>query len=79
LYLNPNAYLKSRGVKAVFDVSFGAELTVYSYIKYIDERKPYVPGEARTAKCPFWWTALTARRAATAEPESAEIRRKGFL
>jgi iron only hydrogenase large subunit-like protein/uncharacterized coiled-coil DUF342 family protein len=40
LYLNLNGYLKSRGVKAVFDVSFGAELTVYSYIKYIDEKKP---------------------------------------
>jgi Fe-S-cluster-containing dehydrogenase component len=34
-YLNLNGYLKSRGVKAVFDVSFGAELTVFSYVKYI--------------------------------------------
>jgi iron only hydrogenase large subunit-like protein/uncharacterized coiled-coil DUF342 family protein len=40
LYLNLNGYLKSRGVKAVFDVSFGAELTVYSYIKYLEEKKP---------------------------------------
>jgi iron only hydrogenase large subunit-like protein/uncharacterized coiled-coil DUF342 family protein len=40
LYLNLNGYLKSRGVEAVFDVSFGAELTVYSYIKYIHEKKP---------------------------------------
>jgi iron only hydrogenase large subunit-like protein/uncharacterized protein YoxC len=39
-YLNLNGYLKSRGVEAVFDVSFGAELTVYSYIKYISEKKP---------------------------------------
>jgi iron only hydrogenase large subunit-like protein len=40
LYLNLNGYLKSRGVKAVFDVSFGAELTVYSYIKYINKTHP---------------------------------------
>jgi iron only hydrogenase large subunit-like protein/uncharacterized coiled-coil DUF342 family protein len=39
-YLHLNGYLKSRGVEAVFDVSFGAELTVYSYIKYIQEEKP---------------------------------------
>ncbi|MDR2758790.1 MAG: 4Fe-4S binding protein [Spirochaetaceae bacterium] len=40
LYLNLNGYLKSRGVEAVFDVSFGAELTVFSYIKYINEASP---------------------------------------
>jgi iron only hydrogenase large subunit-like protein/uncharacterized coiled-coil DUF342 family protein len=40
LYLNLNGYLKSRGVAAVFDVSFGAELTVFSYVKYIEEKKP---------------------------------------
>jgi iron only hydrogenase large subunit-like protein/predicted nucleic acid-binding Zn-ribbon protein len=40
LYLNLNGYLKSLGVKAVFDVSFGAELTVYSYVKYIQGKKP---------------------------------------
>ncbi|MDR1248675.1 MAG: 4Fe-4S binding protein, partial [Treponema sp.] len=40
LYLNLNGYLKSRGVEAVFDVSFGAELTVLSYLKYINEKKP---------------------------------------
>ncbi|MDR1127434.1 MAG: methyl-accepting chemotaxis protein [Treponema sp.] len=39
-YLNLNGYLKSRGVSAVFDVSFGAELTVLSYLRYIDEAKP---------------------------------------
>ncbi|MDR2304608.1 MAG: methyl-accepting chemotaxis protein [Treponema sp.] len=39
-YLNLNGYLKSRGVTAVFDVSFGAELTVFSYIKYIKEKNP---------------------------------------
>jgi Pyruvate/2-oxoacid:ferredoxin oxidoreductase delta subunit len=37
-YLNLNGYLKSRGVEAVFDVSFGAELTVFSYVKYIKEK-----------------------------------------
>jgi iron only hydrogenase large subunit-like protein len=40
LYLNLNGYLKSRGVQAVFDVSFGAELTVFSYMKYIQEKHP---------------------------------------
>ena len=33
-YLRLNGYLKSLGVKAVFDVSFGAELTVLSYVNY---------------------------------------------
>jgi iron only hydrogenase large subunit-like protein len=39
-YLNLNGWLKSIGVKAVFDVSFGAELTVRSYIDHIKEKKP---------------------------------------
>ena len=37
-YLNLNGCLKSLGVEAVFDVSFGAELTVVSYINYIKEK-----------------------------------------
>ncbi|MDR2053472.1 MAG: methyl-accepting chemotaxis protein [Treponema sp.] len=40
LYLNLNGYLKSLGLRAVFDVSFGAELTVFSYVKYIKEKTP---------------------------------------
>ncbi|MDR0654735.1 MAG: methyl-accepting chemotaxis protein [Treponema sp.] len=40
LYLNLNGYLKFRGAEAVFDVSFGAELTVFSYVKYIKEKHP---------------------------------------
>jgi Na+-translocating ferredoxin:NAD+ oxidoreductase RNF subunit RnfB len=39
-YLNLNGYLKSRGVEAVFDVSFGAELTIFSYVKYLKEKNP---------------------------------------
>ena len=39
-YLNLNGYLKSLGVSAFFDVSFGAELTVLSYINYIKEQNP---------------------------------------
>ncbi|MDR1107628.1 MAG: methyl-accepting chemotaxis protein [Spirochaetaceae bacterium] len=39
-YLNLNGYLKARGVEAVFDVSFGAELTVFSYLRYIKEIHP---------------------------------------
>ncbi len=34
-YLNFNGYLKKIGVKAVFDVSFGAELTIKSYLEHI--------------------------------------------
>lgn len=41
-YLNINGWLKSIGVEAIFDVSFGAELTVKSYIEHIQENKPAV-------------------------------------
>jgi len=34
------SFLQSLGVRACFDVSFGAELTVYSYLKYKKEQKP---------------------------------------
>jgi iron only hydrogenase large subunit-like protein len=39
-YLNLNGYLKSLGVKAVFDVSLGAELTVRSYLEFMKTAKP---------------------------------------
>lgn len=39
-FLNINGWLKSMGVKAVFDVSFGAELTVKSYLDYIKKENP---------------------------------------
>ncbi|HUX50244.1 MAG TPA: [Fe-Fe] hydrogenase large subunit C-terminal domain-containing protein [Spirochaetia bacterium] len=39
-YLKLNGYLKSVGIEAVFDVSFGAELTVKSYIEHIRTAKP---------------------------------------
>ena len=39
-YLKLNAYLKSLGIEAVFDVSFGAELTALSYTNYMTEKKP---------------------------------------
>ena len=39
-YLNLNGWLKSIGVQAVFDVSFGAELTVVSYLDHIKDKKP---------------------------------------
>ena len=38
--LNLNGFLKEMGVEAVFDVSFGAELTVKSYLEYIRSEKP---------------------------------------
>ena len=37
---NLNGYLKSMGVSAVFDVSFGAELTVTSYLDYLKKNNP---------------------------------------
>ena len=39
-FLNFNGYLKSIGIEAVFDVSFGGELTVVSYIEYMKEKNP---------------------------------------
>jgi len=39
-YLRLNGYLKSIGVEAVFDVSFGAELTVLSYLDHIKRNNP---------------------------------------
>jgi len=39
-FLNFNGFLKSLGVKAFFDVSFGAELTVISYLDYIKKKNP---------------------------------------
>lgn len=39
-YLNLNGWLKSIGVKAIFDVSFGAELTIKSYLEHVKDNKP---------------------------------------
>lgn len=39
-YLQLNGWLKSLGIKAIFDVSFGAELTVKSYLEYIKRNDP---------------------------------------
>lgn len=39
-YLNLNGWLNSIGVEACFDVSFGAELTIKSYIRHITENNP---------------------------------------
>lgn len=39
-YLRLNGWLKSMGIEAVFDVSFGAELTVKSYLDYIAKNNP---------------------------------------
>lgn len=38
--LELNGFLKSIGVKAVFDVSFGAELTTKSYVEHIKSNNP---------------------------------------
>jgi PAS domain S-box-containing protein len=38
-YLNMNGWLKSIGIDAIFDVSFGAELTVKSYMEYLKASK----------------------------------------
>jgi len=39
-YMNFNGWLKSLGVKALFDVSFGAELTVKSYLEHVKANSP---------------------------------------
>ncbi|MDX9801913.1 MAG: [Fe-Fe] hydrogenase large subunit C-terminal domain-containing protein [Spirochaetia bacterium] len=39
-FMRLNSYLKSIGVEAVFDVSFGAELTVKSYFEHIKATNP---------------------------------------
>ncbi|MDR2808270.1 MAG: methyl-accepting chemotaxis protein [Spirochaetaceae bacterium] len=39
-YLKFNGFLKKLGVKAVFDVSFGAELTIKSYVAYKKKQNP---------------------------------------
>jgi len=39
-YLNLNGWLKSIGVKAIFDASFGAELTVKSYLNHLSKNNP---------------------------------------
>uniref|UniRef100_A0A7C4RYJ7 Chemotaxis protein n=1 Tax=Fervidobacterium pennivorans TaxID=93466 RepID=A0A7C4RYJ7_FERPE len=39
-YLKLNGWLKSIGVKAFFDVSFGAELTIKSYVEHIKQNNP---------------------------------------
>jgi Fe-S-cluster-containing hydrogenase component 2 len=40
LYLKLNSWLKRSGIEANFDVSFGAELTVKSYLDHIAANKP---------------------------------------
>ncbi|MFH0976902.1 MAG: [Fe-Fe] hydrogenase large subunit C-terminal domain-containing protein [Spirochaetota bacterium] len=39
-YLRLNGFLKSLGVTGIFDVSFGAELTVKSYLEYLKTESP---------------------------------------
>jgi iron only hydrogenase large subunit-like protein len=41
-YLNLNGLLKDLGIDAIFDVSFGAELTVKSYLEHIKKNDPKV-------------------------------------
>lgn len=39
-YLNLNGWFKNQGVSANFDVSFGAELTIKSYLEHVKENNP---------------------------------------
>lgn len=39
-YLNLNGWLKQQGVSANFDVSFGAELTIKSYLEHVKANNP---------------------------------------
>ena len=42
MYLRFNGFLKRLGLRAIFDVSFGAELTVKSYLRYREKQNPTV-------------------------------------
>jgi iron only hydrogenase large subunit-like protein len=39
-HLKLNGWLKSIGIEAIFDVSFGAELTIKSYLEYLRQNNP---------------------------------------
>lgn len=39
-YLNLNGWLKKQGISANFDVSFGAELTIKTYLDHIEKNSP---------------------------------------
>jgi iron only hydrogenase large subunit-like protein len=39
-YMNLNGWLRSLGVEAFFDVSFGAELTIKSYLEHVKKNNP---------------------------------------
>jgi hypothetical protein len=39
-FLKFNGFLKKLGIQAIFDVSFGAELTIKSYLEYQKRKKP---------------------------------------
>ncbi|OFX47743.1 MAG: hypothetical protein A2046_11020 [Bacteroidetes bacterium GWA2_30_7] len=41
-YMNLNGWLKNIGISAIFDVSFGAELTIKSYLEHITENNPAI-------------------------------------
>jgi iron only hydrogenase large subunit-like protein len=41
-YLRLNGWLRAQGVRACFDVSFGAELTIKSYLEFIKNKNPEV-------------------------------------
>ncbi len=58
-YLNLNGWLKHIGVEAIFDVSFGAELTIKSYLEHIKEN----PGKTVIAQpCPAIVTYVQIHR-----------------
>ena len=60
--LELNTWLKSIGIQAVFDVSFGAELTSKSYVEYIKNKNPELviaqPCPALVTFCEIYRPAL---------------------
>ncbi len=60
--LEMNGWLKSMGVKAVFDVGFGAELTTKSYVEYMKDKNPDMmisqPCPALVSFCEIYRPAL---------------------
>jgi len=77
-YLNLNGWLKSLGLAAVFDVSFGAELTVKSYLDHIDRRHPTTtiaqPCPAIVSYCEIYQPELLAHLAPADSPMLHMIR-----
>ena len=77
-YLRLNGWLASLGVEAVFDVSFGAELTVKSYLEHLKRDRPACvvsqPCPAIVSYCQIYRPELLPRLAPADSPMLHAIR-----